>query len=118
MSLPPELRCPLASATGLLDQTIHENFSFLDTRKTRQSRASNVPIHRNALDPIITDTPHIILKSEICHFHRLDFTRQAGFVVTIYDKDGVRLAVTAPLARPQEAFIQARRIVDNKVEGP
>jgi len=60
----------------------------------------------------------MILKSETYHFHRLDLTRQAGFVVTVYDEDGMRLAVTAPLAIPQEAFIEARKIVDNKVEGP
>src|SRR5262245_20197026 len=85
MSPPPELKCPLASATGPLGPTIHENFSFLDTRKTRQSQscASNVPINRTALS-IIADTPHMILKSETYHFHRLDLTRQSGFIVTIY----------------------------------
>jgi hypothetical protein len=60
----------------------------------------------------------VILKSEIYHFHRLDLTRQAGFIVTIYDEDGLRLAATAPLATPAEAFSEARKIVDNKVEGP
>jgi hypothetical protein len=39
----------------------------------------------------------VILKSETYHFHRLDLTRQAGFIVTIYDEDGLRLASTAPL---------------------
>jgi hypothetical protein len=34
------------------------------------------------------------------------------------DEDGMRLAVTAPLPTPQEAFTEARKIVDNKVEGP
>ncbi len=34
----------------------------------------------------------MILKSGTYHFHRLDLTRQAGFVVTIYDEDGLRLA--------------------------
>ena len=58
----------------------------------------------------------MILKSETYHFHRLYLTRQAGFVVTIYDD--LRLAVTAPLATPQEAFSEARIIIDNKVEGP
>ena len=38
----------------------------------------------------------MILKSETYHFHRLDLTRQAGFIVTIYDEDGLRLAATAP----------------------
>ena len=60
----------------------------------------------------------MILKSENYHFHRLDLTRQAGFVVTIYDEDGLRLTVTASLATPQEAFREARNIVDNKVVGP
>ena len=34
----------------------------------------------------------MILKSEIYNFHRLDLTRQAGFIVTVYDEDGLRLA--------------------------
>jgi hypothetical protein len=60
----------------------------------------------------------VVLKSETYHFHRLDLTRQAGFIVTIYDEDGLRLAATAPLATPAEAFSEARKIVDHKVEGP
>ena len=60
----------------------------------------------------------MILKSEPYHFHRLDLTRQAGFVVTIYDEDGLRLTTTAPFTTPAEALIEARKIVDNKVEGP
>ncbi len=60
----------------------------------------------------------MILKSEIYNFHRLDLTRQGGFIVTVYDEDGLRLASTAPLATPTEAFSEARKIVDNKVEGP
>jgi hypothetical protein len=60
----------------------------------------------------------VILKSEIYNFHRLDPTRQAGFIVTIYDEDGVKLAATASLATSAEAFGEARKIVDNKVEGP
>ena len=36
----------------------------------------------------------MILKSETYHFHRLDLTRQAGFIVTIYDEDGLRLAIS------------------------
>ena len=59
----------------------------------------------------------VILKSEIYNFHRLDLTRQAGFIVTIYDEDGLRLAATAPLATPAEAFSEARKIVDNRVKG-
>jgi len=48
----------------------------------------------------------------------LDLTRQAGFVVTVYDEDGLRLAATPPLSTPEQAFVEARKIVDNKVEGP
>ena len=60
----------------------------------------------------------MILKSETYHFHRLDLTRQAGFIVTIYDEDGLRLASTPPLPTPSQAFEEARKIVDNKIEGP
>jgi len=62
--------------------------------------------------------PRMILKSETYHFHRLDLTRQAGFIVTIYDEDGLRLASTPPLPTPAQVFAEARKIVDNKVEGP
>ncbi len=60
----------------------------------------------------------MILKSETYNFHRLDLTRQTGFVVTIYDEDGLRLAATGTFATPAEAFGEALKIVDNKVEGP
>ena len=60
----------------------------------------------------------MILKSETYNFHRLDLTRQVGFVVTIYDEDGLRLAATMSCATPDEAFAEARKIVDGKVEGP
>ena len=60
----------------------------------------------------------MILKSETYHFHRLDLTRQADFIVTIYDEDGLRLAETLPRSTPAEAFGEARKIVDNKIEGP
>ena len=60
----------------------------------------------------------MILKSETYHFHRLDLTRQAGFIVTIYDEDGLRLTSTPPLSTPAQAFEEARKIVDYKVEGP
>ena len=60
----------------------------------------------------------MILKSETYNFHRLDLTRQAGFTVTIYDEDGLRLAATLPCLTPAEAFTEARKIVDNSVEGP
>jgi hypothetical protein len=60
----------------------------------------------------------VILKSETYNFHRLDLTRQAGFIVTVYDEDGLNLAETMPCATPAEAFAEARKIVDNRVEGP
>jgi hypothetical protein len=60
----------------------------------------------------------VILKSEIYNFHRFDLTRQAGFIVTIYDEDALILATTLPCSTPAEAFGEARKIVDNKVEGP
>jgi len=60
----------------------------------------------------------MILKSERYHFHRLDLTRQIGFIVTIYDEDGLRLASTAPAPTPAQAFAEVRKIVDNKIEGP
>jgi hypothetical protein len=50
----------------------------------------------------------MILKSETYHFHRLYLTRQAGFIVTS----------TPPAPTPAAAFAEARKIVDNKVEGP
>jgi hypothetical protein len=60
----------------------------------------------------------VILKSEAYNFHRLDLARQARFIVTIYDQDGLRLASTSPFPTPAEAFAEARKIVDNRVEGP
>jgi hypothetical protein len=60
----------------------------------------------------------MILKSETYNFHRFDLTRQAGFIVTIYDDDSLRLAATPPLPTPAEAFREARDIVDNKIEEP
>ena len=59
----------------------------------------------------------MILKSETYHFHRLDLTRQASFIVTIYDEDGLRLSSTPPAPTPTAAFAEARKIVDNKDEG-
>ena len=38
------------------------------------------------------------------------------FIVTIYDEDGLRLANTPTLPTPAQAFEEARKIVDNKVE--
>src|ERR1035437_10996573 len=42
----------------------------------------------------------MILKSETYNFHRLDLARQAGFIVTIYDEDGLSLAATMPFPTP------------------
>ena len=63
-------------------------------------------------------TSRMILKSMFYKFHRLDLTRQAGFIVTVYDEDGLRLAGTMPCATPAAAFAEGRKIVDGKVEGP
>ena len=52
----------------------------------------------------------MILKSETYHFHRLDLTRQAGFIVTVYDEDGQRLAATMPASTPAEAFREAQKL--------
>ena len=60
----------------------------------------------------------MILKSETYRFHRLDLTRQAGFVATVYGEDGLRLAATPPFPTPEQAIAEARKIVDNGVEGP
>jgi len=38
--------------------------------------------------------------------------------MTIYDEDGLRLAATTPFSTPAEAFGEARKIVDNRIEGP
>ena len=60
----------------------------------------------------------VTLKSEIYNFHRLDLMRQVGFTVTVYDEDGLKLATTNPCSTPAEAFVEARKIVDNKIESP
>jgi hypothetical protein len=58
------------------------------------------------------------LKSEIYNFHRPDLTRQVGFIVTVCDEDRLKLAATNSYPTPTEAFAEARKIVDNKIEGP
>ena len=60
----------------------------------------------------------MILESETYNFHRLHLTRQAGFIVTIYDQDELRLAATMASATAAEAFAEAQKIVDGKIEGP
>jgi hypothetical protein len=62
-------------------------------------------------------TQAVILKSETYNFHRLDLTRQAGFIVTVYDEDGLRLAATMPCSTPAVTFAEGRKIVDGKIEG-
>jgi len=46
----------------------------------------------------------MILKSETYRFHRLDLTRQAGFIATVYDEGGLRLAATPPFPTPEQAL--------------
>jgi hypothetical protein len=65
-----------------------------------------------------TGAQAVILKSEINNFHRLELTRQVGFIVTVYDEDGLKLAATNPCSTPTEAFAEARKIVDDKIESP
>jgi hypothetical protein len=57
----------------------------------------------------------MFLKSETYHFHRLDLTRQVGFIVTIYDEDGLQLAATEPLATPGRCF--RRSAQDRRQQG-
>ncbi len=59
----------------------------------------------------------MILQSRTYHFHRLDLTRQGGFIVTIYDEDGLRLAAPPPLPTPDGAFTAARKIVTTRSRG-
>jgi hypothetical protein len=70
------------------------------------------------LDIRTTTVRAMILKSETYNFHRLHLTRQGGFIVTVYDEDGLRLAATEVCQTPDQAFTEGRKIVDNKVEGP
>jgi hypothetical protein len=43
---------------------------------------------------------------------------QVDFIVTVYDEDGLKLAATNPCPTPTEVFVEARKIVDNNIEGP
>ena len=54
----------------------------------------------------------MILQSEIYNFHRLDLTRQAGFIVTVYDEDGLKLAATNSFKEGVLALFRARRVDD------
>ncbi len=87
----------LAGPTATDDKAIRRRGSWRDP----SAAAKDEEEHR-AGDP----------QSEIYNFHRLDLT-----IVTIYDEDGLRLATTAPVATPTKAFSEARKILDNKVEG-
>ena len=49
----------------------------------------------------------MILKSET--YHRLNLTRQAGFIVTIYDEDGLRLRAARHAGRGFCGGAQDRR---------
>ena len=60
----------------------------------------------------------VILKSETYNFHRLDLMRQVGFIVTVYDEDGLKLAATNSFPTFTEAFTEVRKIVDNKIDSP
>jgi hypothetical protein len=42
----------------------------------------------------------------------------SGFIVTVYDEDGLKLAAMGPFSNSAKAFEEARKIVNNKVEGP
>ncbi len=58
-----------------------------------------------ALDIRTTTVRAMILKSETYNFHRLDLTRQGGFIVTVYDEDGLRPRqprYARPLIRPSQ----------------
>jgi hypothetical protein len=56
-----------------------------------------------------------MLKSETYHFHRLDLTRQAGFIVTIYDEDGLRLASTTVVLNSCRGFCRGAQ--DRRQQG-
>ena len=43
-----------------------------------------------------------------------NLTRQAGFIVTIYDEDGLRLASTPPLPTPSQAYVDYIDATPNK----
>ena len=45
----------------------------------------------------------------------LDPMHQNGFIVTVYDEEGLRLATTEPCPTPALAFAEGRNIVDNKI---
>ena len=68
--------------------------------------------------PLSVGAQAVILKSMFYKFHRLDLRRQAGFIVTVYDEDGLKLAETMKFSDPGEALAEGRRIIDNKVPGP
>jgi hypothetical protein len=52
----------------------------------------------------------MLLASEIYNFHRLELTRQVGFIVTVYDEDGFKLAATNPCSTPAEAFAKREKL--------
>jgi hypothetical protein len=60
-----------------------------------------IKLHRDSLERLLSSSPKFI-----------------GFIVTVCDEDGLKLATTNPCSTPTEAFAEARKIVDNKIEGP
>ncbi len=54
----------------------------------------------------------MILRSEIYNFHRIDLSRQAGFIVTIYDEDGLRLSARRRQAVQTISMCFRRNAVD------
>jgi hypothetical protein len=58
----------------------------------------------------------VIIEYETYNFHHLDLTRQVGFIVTIYEEDGLKPAATMPISTPVDAFGEARKNVDNRID--
>jgi hypothetical protein len=51
-----------------------------------------------------------------CQYIRWHFADRE--IAEAFTEDGLRLAATMPLPSPAAAFEEARKIVDNKIEGP
>jgi hypothetical protein len=49
-----------------------------------------------------------ITQSETYNCHRLDLTRQSGFMVTIHDEDRLGVAATISCSTPAEAFASVK----------
>jgi len=59
-----------------------------------------------------------VLMTKTHNGYRMDLTRQAGFIVTVYDPDGLRFGATEPAKTPDEAFAAGLAMIDGKVPGP